>query len=227
MTRFTPNSKHALAISIAACAAVFAQSSVAQAALPAPVMQGSPAAKPDRPDRQNSEQQNLFRALWQNADTDKDGQISRTEAQAAKLTPILNNFDAIDSNKDGKITEAELSQWQRASRKSAMDKEGGQRLPPPASGAVPPPPSGVTEPSRGDNPRMNFRSPEQRQAEMQERFNKADTNKDGGLSREEIQAAGMPKFLLDSFDRIDTNKDSKITQDEMRAAWQRDHKPAQ
>ena len=192
--------------------------------------QTSPSTMPanaNAPQHAGGEHMKLFRALWSNADTDKDGQLSKSEAAAAKLSQLSDNFDAIDANKDGKISEQELQQWMRSKHKGGHhDMKGEMKPGSDGKPGMPPPPSsaGLPPPQHG---KMHYRSPEQRQSEMQERFNKADTNKDGGLSREEIKAAGLPQGMLDNFDRIDTNKDGKITQDEIRAAWQRDRKPAQ
>jgi hypothetical protein len=48
------------------------------------------------------------------ADTDKDGAISKAEAEAAKMQHLTTNFDKLDSNKDGKVTHEEM----RAARKA-------------------------------------------------------------------------------------------------------------
>ena len=174
----------------------------------------------------------LFRALWTHADTDKDGQISRAEANAAKLTPLIDSFDAIDTNKDGKISDAELRQWTQANRRSryietprGVETKG---LPAPTTQAAQASQAPTAMPNiPPPSVNMNFRSPEQRQAEIQERFNKADTNKDGGLSRDELKAAGFSAFMLDNFDRIDLNKDGKITTEEIRSTWERERKQLQ
>jgi Ca2+-binding EF-hand superfamily protein len=159
-----------------------------------------------------SERGEAMRAQWVQADLDKDGLLSKAEAQAAGMKYLVDNFDAIDANKDGKISEAEV--------RAAMQGKPLNRAAPQGQGskatATAPPASG--RPPQGDG--MGYKSPDQRRADMQERFNKADMNKDGGLSKAELQAAGFQR-VLDNFDAIDTNKDGKITQEEMRAAWER------
>jgi Ca2+-binding EF-hand superfamily protein len=151
------------------------------------------------------------RAQWQQADLDKDGQLSKAEVQAAGMRHLVERFDAIDTNKDGKISEAEMSAWMRGRRDApAAGKEK------PAANAQNAAPGAAASDKDG----MGYKTPDQRRAAMQERFNKADTNKDGGLSRAELQAVGNQR-LLDNFDAIDTNKDGKITMEEMRAAWER------
>ena len=54
------------------------------------------------------------------------------------------------------------------------------------------------------------------QARVQERFNRADTNGDGKLTREEAQK-GMPGVAR-HFDQIDANKDGVVTMEELQAA---------
>ncbi len=174
------------------------------------------------------------RARWQQADLDKDGQLSKAEAQAAGMKHVAMNFDAIDSNKDGKVSEIELRSWMQSRRAQHQQlhqqhrttAQGGAvqakqdpfgKAPSLASGATQQPVHPHQPPSDGG---MAFKSPEQRQAAMAERFSKADTNKDGALTKAEAQAAGMHR-IVEHFDIIDANKDGKITQDELRAAWAR------
>lgn len=49
------------------------------------------------------------------ADTDHDGSLTRDEADKGGLKRIAQNFDAIDANKDGKVTKEELRAYYRAS----------------------------------------------------------------------------------------------------------------
>ena len=57
---------------------------------------------------------------------------------------------------------------------------------------------------------------EEREAQTGERFQRADENKDGKLTREEAQK-GMP-FVARRFDQLDANKDGVVTMDEIAAA---------
>ena len=66
------------------------------------------------------------RAKWEknfkDADKNGDGALSKDELNAAKGFPgVKKNFDAIDANKDGKVTIAEHQAWQsqRAAQKAA------------------------------------------------------------------------------------------------------------
>lgn len=56
----------------------------------------------------------------------------------------------------------------------------------------------------------------ERQARMQERFRKADTNGDGTISREEAEK-GIP-MMARHFDQIDANHDGMVTFEELQAA---------
>jgi len=49
-----------------------------------------------------------FEERFRAADKDGDGALSMPEAQAAGLNRIIDHFDQIDLNKDGKITIEEL-----------------------------------------------------------------------------------------------------------------------
>lgn len=52
------------------------------------------------------EQQQALQARWKAADTNQDGYIDRTEAEA--LRPVAKHFDEFDSNKDGKLSTDEM-----------------------------------------------------------------------------------------------------------------------
>ena len=41
-------------------------------------------------------------------DTNKDGGVSRAEAEAGNALRIINNFDKLDANKDNKVTAEEI-----------------------------------------------------------------------------------------------------------------------
>jgi Ca2+-binding EF-hand superfamily protein len=78
-----------------------------------------PSTKPEKPQRSEAAQR------WKAADTDKDGAISKQEAEAAKMQGLANHFDKIDSNKDGKVTREEMraARYQRAGKHEHMKKD--------------------------------------------------------------------------------------------------------
>mgnify|MGYP003345609734 FL=1 len=49
-----------------------------------------------------------IRDHWKRADQDGDGALSRSEVDAAKLSKLANDFDKLDKNRDGKLTEDEI-----------------------------------------------------------------------------------------------------------------------
>ncbi len=49
-----------------------------------------------------------FDQQFKAADKDGDGALSRAEAQDARMTRIVDNFDRLDVNKDGKVTREEI-----------------------------------------------------------------------------------------------------------------------
>lgn len=65
-------------------------------------------------------------------------------------------------------------------------------------------------------PAPNPITPPMHQDRLQERLKAADTDKDGLLSKAEVQAAGI-RPLIERFDEIDTNKDGKLSPDEIKA----------
>lgn len=49
-----------------------------------------------------------FAAQFKAADKDGDGALSKAEAQAAGMQRIVDNFERIDANGDGKVTHEEI-----------------------------------------------------------------------------------------------------------------------
>jgi hypothetical protein len=102
-------------------------------------------------------------------DTNHDGMLSRAEVQARPH--LTQHFDAIDVNRDGILSRDELMAWHQQHRKGGEGGHGGlQRL---------------------------------------------DTNHDGQLERSEV--ANDPRALA-RFDAADANRDGVVTRDEIHAA---------
>jgi Ca2+-binding EF-hand superfamily protein len=129
------------------------------------------------------------------ADTDGDGTISRAEAEKA-LPGLARNFDAVDADKDGKVTVAELDAARTA-------------------GVIGGPGYGRRGAMRGPGV-----DPEARQAQRHERHEamvkSADTDKDGAISRAEVEKA-LPRLAW-RFEAVDADKDGKLTVAELDAA---------
>ncbi len=107
------------------------------------------------------------------ADTDKDGQISRAEAE--KSLPFLaKHFDQIDTNKDGKISPDEL----KAAREKIRWHHRGHRRPRFAFFGA-----GFNH----DHVITRDEIVQHNQKVLQD-FDAADTNKDGKLTPDEIRA---------------------------------------
>jgi Ca2+-binding EF-hand superfamily protein len=166
--------------------------------------QTPPAANEERrsgPSREQMEQRReqmkqRFDAAFKKADTDGDGALSRAEVEKA-MPRMAKDFDAIDGNKDGKITQDEIRARMQA-RMAERRKDHGKGGP------------------DGAGPGADRR--EQGKKRFEEQFKKADTDGDGALSRAEVEKA-MPRMARD-FDAIDGNKDGKVTPDEIRTHMQ-------
>jgi Ca2+-binding EF-hand superfamily protein len=83
-----------------------------------------------------------------------------------------------------------------------------------ASGTV-----GAQQPQQPQQPQLPQQPANGKEAKVKftEKFNAADTNHDGKLTREEAEA-GMPE-VYKNFDKIDTKKTGAITQRQIGAYW--------
>jgi Ca2+-binding EF-hand superfamily protein len=163
--------------------------------------QTPPAANEERrggPQREQMEQRReqmkqRFEADFKKADTDGDGALSRAEVEKS-MPRMAKDFDAIDANKDGKVTPDEIRarmQARMADHHKQMEKQKGE--------------SGTDRREQGKK-------------RFEEQFKKADTDGDGALSKAEVEKS-MPRMARD-FDAIDANKDGKVTPDEIRSHMQ-------
>jgi Ca2+-binding EF-hand superfamily protein len=112
------------------------------------------------------------------ADTDGDGRVSRAEATTAGAERSGEWFDKLDADKDGFVTREEMRQA-RETRRGAMREKG------------------------------------------EEHFKAADTNADGQLSLDEVQAK-MPK-MAERFGTLDKDKNGFLSKAELQRPR---HQPA-
>lgn len=119
------------------------------------------------------------------ADANNDGVVTREEV----LADADRRFAAMDRNRDGTISRDERRAAREARR--APGRVSGEHLapspPPGATDAPPPPPPGAR---RGDGPRrmMQPQTREDARARALRMFDRADTNRDGRVDRQEIEA---------------------------------------
>ena len=128
-------------------------------------------------------------------DANKDGVVSKKEFEDFQNE----HFKEMDSNHDGKITIEEFDAAHHAMSQDHCDEahHGFEQH------------HGYNELHGG--------------AFINKRFDAADTNHDGALSREEAKSTPM---ILEHFDEIDSNKDGKVTEEELKS-WMAGHNAGQ
>lgn len=122
-----------------------------------------------------------------------------------KGKPCNSQFEAMDSNKDGKLSKKEFAAMHDQRFKELDTNKDGKLSEDEMDAAIP----AMHGRKQGDRFIGN-------------RFETSDANHDGALTKEE--AKDMP-MLTQNFDAIDTNKDGKVTQDEL-AAMMEEHRAA-
>jgi Ca2+-binding EF-hand superfamily protein len=147
-------------------------------------------------------------------DRDGNGVVSRDEMR----TTALEHFTKLDTNKDGKLTLAEIeagAQNRAAERLARDDKNHDGKL---SRAEVPNMPDQVF--ARLDKNSDGVLSaeelqgnPERAEKHAQKWLERADTDHDGAISRDEAIAAMDRKF-----GRLDTNNDGVVTAEEAKAA---------
>ena len=172
---------------LAAAAAVFSLTASAWAQQPA---ESGRKPDPQRAEQTRAQFHERFQERFRQADKDGDGALSKAEADAG-MPRLAKNFDAIDANKDGKITQDELRAY-GAKHHAQMKERGGKG---------------------------GHHDAEASKVRFAEHFKKADADGDGALSKAEAEKS-MPR-LAQHFDEIDANHDGKITQDEIKASMEK------
>lgn len=81
---------------------------------------GAPAPGPGR--------QNKMQAKFEAANTTHDGRLTRDQAQAAHMGRIAKNFDAIDADHKGYVTEQDIRTWRTAQHQARAQQQ--QQSPP-------------------------------------------------------------------------------------------------
>lgn len=112
---------------------------------------------------------------------------------------MLTQFDAMDADKDGKVTQAEMDAF-RAARFAEADADKDGLL---------------------NSDEMAAMHLKQMQARMPQMMARMDANNDGKLSPEEMPGAQRGPRM---FDMLDADNDGAVTKDEMQAAqdWMQD-----
>jgi len=126
------------------------------------------------------------REFMERADTDGDGNISFEELQALRPGLTREHFDRMDTNKDGVLNRDDRPLVRPGDRGRGM----GVPRPDGEAGDGPPAPLG----------RGAF-------------LERADTNGDGNISFEELQAI-RPELTREQFDRMDSNKDGVLNRED-------------
>ena len=81
------------------------------------------ASEPEQRPGQNGKGQPKVEEVLSKLDTNKDGKISKDEAQG----PLKNDFTKIDTNKDGFISKEELANAPKPQRQGPPGGQGGQQ----------------------------------------------------------------------------------------------------
>lgn len=75
----------------------------------AAIAQAVPTSAPDKPlPEKRGKPIVTFDKLFRAADTDGDGALSKAEAEGGGMNRIVQYFDRLDANKDGKVTREEM-----------------------------------------------------------------------------------------------------------------------
>lgn len=182
----------------------------------------------DRPEGGQGQPGNMMRERFQKADADKDGKVTFEELKAVAPEMTREKFDAMDKNKDGALTPEDRPAHAAGpggghlmQMLKDMDADGNQKLtleeikakrpgfPDEMFKSMDTNKDGVL--SKDDHPMMA--GPGSPREMLKELFAKADADKDGKLTYDEIKAV-RPKFPEEIFKRMDTNKDGVLSKED-------------
>jgi Ca2+-binding EF-hand superfamily protein len=110
------------------------------------------------------------------ADTDGDGRVSRAEAEAASTKKSTEWFDKLDANKDGYVTQDEISQA-KASRRADMKARFDERF---------------KEADANSDGQLSLDEVQAKMPRLADRFSTLDKDKNGMLTRDELERGGPP-----------------------------------
>ena len=128
-------------------------------------------------------------------DVNHDGVIDR--AEAAKAPKLAARFDQLDTNKDGKLSNDELSQMRGKHGRGGMAGGHGRMM------AL----------DTDKDGRISRAEAMAGKGKLAERFDKMDVNKDGYIDRADMQARKTQE-RAEFFKGADANRDGRVTRDE-------------
>ena len=108
------------------------------------------------------------------ADTDGDGRVSRAEAETASSKKSTEWFDKLDTNKDGYVTQDEISQA-RATRRADMKARFDERF---------------QEADMNQDGQLSLDEVQAKMPRLADHFTALDKDKNGTLSKEELANGG-------------------------------------
>jgi Ca2+-binding EF-hand superfamily protein len=146
-----------------------------------------------------SELEREVNALLQRLDTNKDGKISRSEAEGR---PLAKAFDALDTNKDGYLDRQELVKWVQRVRSAAINN--GPKARPAAENVGKSTAYDFDALDKDADGRLTLQ--ELQGTTWADLFEKIDTNKDGTIDNKEFEAYVRK---MDDAAKPDTTKTDK------------------